>query len=328
MGRSLTARVTTLALVGAAGVLLAAPARGQKSYPNRPIEFIIPFPPGGPADTAARIIQPHLARALRVPIVLTTRPGGGGALAADYVAKAKPDGYTILAGTNAPLAILPTMQPDLTFRPSDFAPVGAYMTDIGVITAKAGAPWKSLDEFIEYARRHPGKLSYGSAGLGTVSFFTAELFKQAYGLDIIHVPFQGAAVKNALMGGHITLGASGLSTVLSLMKSGDLVGLVSSGRTRLAEFPDMPTMAERGFPEAALNIWMALLAPAKTPPDIVDKLWRALATTMREPAVVAAVAKSGMAIDVLDPATTAAHLEAERAAVAKVVSRLGIGGKQ
>jgi tripartite-type tricarboxylate transporter receptor subunit TctC len=311
--------------------LAAPPAPGalaQPAYPGRPIEFVIPFPPGGPADTAARIVQPQLSAALGVPIVLVNKPGGGGALGADYVAKSKPDGYTVYATTNSTLTIITAMQLDLSYRPSDFVAVGSYMTDIGVITAKPGGPWKTLDEFVDHAKKNPGKLSYGSAGLGTVSFFTVELFKLAYGLDITHVPFQGTGpVKNAIMGGHVTLGSSGLSAFAPLMKSGDLLGLVTTAPRRLAAFPEVPTLAEKGFPDASLNIWMALFVPAKSPPEVVERLARALEKTMKEPSVVAAVEKSGMVVDYRDPAATAKLVEAEHEAVKKVVARLGIGKK-
>lgn len=320
----ITATLVVLALAGLPALAVLA----QSGYPNRSIEFIIPFPPGGPADTAARIIQPQLSAALGVPIVLVNKPGGGGALGGDYVAKSKPDGYTVYATTNSTLTIITAMQPDLTYRPSDFAPVGSYMTDIGVITAKPGGPWKTLDEFVAHAKKNPGKLSYGSAGLGTVSFFTVELFKLSYGLDITHVPFQGTGpVKNAIMGGHVTLGSSGMSAFAPLMKSGDLIALVTTAPKRLPAFPDVPTLAEKGFPEASLNIWMALFVPAKTPREVVEKLSRALEKTMKEPSVVAAVEKSGMIIDVRDPAGTAKLVETEHEAVKKVVTRLGIGKK-
>ena len=312
-------------------VLAALPTPGalaQPTYPNRPIEFIIPFPPGGPADTAARIIQPQMSAALGVPIVLINKPGGGGALGGDYVAKSKPDGYTVYATTNSTLTIITAMQPDLTYRPSDFAAVGSYLTDLSVITAKAGGPWKTLDEFVDHAKKNPGKLSYGSAGLGTVSFFTVELFKLAYGLDITHVPFQGTGpVKNAIMGGHVTIASSGLSSLAPLMRSGDLLPLVTTAPKRVAAFPNVPTLAEKGAPEASLNIGMALFVPAKTPRDIVDRLSQALDKTMKEPSVLAAVEKSGMIIDFRDPAGTAKLVETEHEAVKKVVTRLGIGKK-
>jgi tripartite-type tricarboxylate transporter receptor subunit TctC len=142
------------------------------------------------------------------------------------------------------------------------------------------------------------KLSYGSAGVGTLSSFAMEIFKMSYGLDIAHVPFQGTGpVKNAILGGHVQLASSGFSSLGPLIKSGDLTALVSTAPKRLAEFPNVPTMAEKGFPEATLNLWMLLAAPAKTPPDVIDRLSRALEKTMKDPTVVAAVEKAEMSTD-------------------------------
>ncbi len=302
------------------------PVSAQPTYPSRPIELIIPFPPGGPADTAARIIQPRLSAALGVPIVLINKAGGGGALAADYVAKSKPDGYTVFAATNAPVTIVTATQPDVSYRPADFVPIGISMTDVSVFVGKATSPWKTLDEFVEYVRKNPGRLSYGSAGLGTVSFFAFELFKNSYGLDITHVPFQGGGpVKNAIMGGHVTIASSGLNSFAPLIKSGDLIALATSAPRRVPAFPDVPTLAEKGFPEASLNIWMALFVAVKTPREVVDKLAQALEQTMKEPSVATAVEKAGMVVDYRGPAATAKLVETEYEAVKKVATRLGIG---
>lgn len=315
--------LSTLALLAIGPSL--APA--QPSYPNRPIEFIIPFPPGGPADTSARIIQPPMSAALGVPIVLQNKAGGGGALAGDYVAKSKPDGYTVFAATNAPVTIGTAVQ-DLSYKPTDFTPVGEYMVDVSVIVAKAGGAWKTLDEFVDYAKKNPGKLSYGSAGLGTVSFFMFELFKVSYGLDITHVPFQGGGpTKNAIMGGHVTVASGGLNSFAPLIKSGDLIALGTSAARRLATFPSVPTMAEKGAPDASLNIWMALFVPAKTPKDVVEKLSRALEKTMKDPGVISAADKAGLIAEYHDSETTRKLVETEHAAVKKVVDKLGIGKK-
>jgi len=161
-----------------------------------------------------------------------------------------------------------------------------------------------------------------------VSFFMVELFKVSYGLDITHVPFQGGGpVKNAIMGGHVTIASSGLNSFAPLIRSGDLLPLATSAPRRLPGFPDVPTLAEKGSPEASLNIWMALFVPAKTPPEVVDRLSHALEKAMKEPSVVAAVEKAGMVVDYRGPAATGKLVESEHEAVKKVVARLGIGKK-
>jgi tripartite-type tricarboxylate transporter receptor subunit TctC len=154
---------------------VAVPARAQAPYPTRPIEYIIPFAPGGPTDTAIRLIQPKLSANLGVPLVLVNKAGGGGALGMDAVAKDKPDGYTLAATVRSTVTILPATQPDVTYKLSDFAVVGAYAVDSQVVLVKAGSPWRTLEELVDYAKKNPGKLSYGTAGQGTDSFFTLEL---------------------------------------------------------------------------------------------------------------------------------------------------------
>lgn len=304
---------------------LATPAAGAE-YPGREIELVVSFPPGGPADTSARIIQPKLSAILGVPVVVVNKTGGGGAVGADYAAKARPDGYTVYSSTNSVLTISPVVQKGLPYQMADFTPIGAYAADLGVITARAGAPWKTLEEFVEHAKRNPGKYNYGSAGFGTVSFFTMELFKLSYGLDIAHVPFQGTGpAKNAILGGHVTLASSGFGSFAPLFRSGDLIPLVTTAAKRVAAFPNVPTMAEKGFPEASLNIWMGLYVPAKTPRPVVDVLVKALAQAAKDPSVVAAFEKAGMFAEYHAPEETARLLQNETASVRKVAEKLGIG---
>lgn len=308
--------------------VVGSQAQTQTDYPRRQVELVVPFPPGGPNDTAARIIQPQLSTNLGVPVVIVTKPGGGGALGADYTAKAKPDGYILFYTTNTTLTILSAMQTDVSHRLADFITVGSTMADFGSITTRASDPWKTLEQIVDYAKKNPGKLSYGSAGVGTLSSFAMEIFKMSYGLDIAHVPFQGTGpVKNAILGGHVQLASSGFSSLGPLIKSGDLTALVSTSPKRLPEFPNVPTMAEKGFPEATLNLWMLLAAPAKTPPAVIDRLSRALEKTMKDPAVVTAVEKAGMSVDYQGPEETRKMTEKEHEVVAKVAQKLGLGKK-
>lgn len=297
-------------------------------FPAREIELVVSFPAGGPADTGARIVAPKLSAILGVPVVVVNKPGGGGAVGADYAAKAKPDGHTVYASTNSVMTISPVIVKSLPYRPADFTPIGAFAADLGVITTRAGGPAKTLEEFVEHAKRNQGKLNYGSAGLGTVSFFTMEIFKLAYGLDIAHVPFQGTGpVKNAIMGGHVTVATSGFGSLAPLIRSGDLIPLVTTSPRRVAAFPNVPTMAEKGFPEASLNIWLGLYVPVKTPKPVADVIEQALAQVAKDPSVAGALEKAGMNLDYRDPAETRKLLDSEAATVAKVAEKLGLAGK-
>ena len=294
------------------------------SYPSREIEFIIPFAPGGPADTATRIIQPRMGQILGVPIVLMNKPGGGGALGGDYAAKSPADGYHVFATTNNTLTILPAIQPDLTYKPESFAPIGIYATDLSVLATKPGRPWKDFDQFVEYARKNPGKLNYGSAGTGTVSYFGMELLKQALGLDIVHVPFDGTApARTALLGGHVDVSAGGFGSYGPLIRSGDLIPLVTSAPQRVANYPDVPTMAEKGTPQASLNISAIMFVPSATPKEVVDKLAGALGETMKDPAVLKAIAESGMIADYRNPEATRELLASEAQAIKVAAAKLG-----
>ena len=294
-------------------------------YPTRELEFVVSFPAGGPADAGARVIAPLMSSILKQPVAVVNKQGGGGAVGADYAAKAKPDGHTVYVSTNSVLTISPHLKKDLPYKRADFTPIGAFAVDLGVITVRGNSPAKTLDEFVDYAKKNPGKLNYGSAGFGTVSFFTMELFKLAYGLDMVHVPFQGTGpVKNAIMGGHVTIATSGFGSLSPLIKSGDLIALVTTSPKRVAAFPNVPTMTEKGFPDASLNIWMGLYVPAATPKPVVDTLVKALAQAAKDPALSAGLEKAGMHLDYRDPAATTKLLETESATVGKVVERLKI----
>ena len=294
-------------------------------YPVRDIEMIVSFPAGGPADASARILAPKLSQVLGVPIAVVNKTGGGGSVGTDYVAKAKPDGSVIYNSTNAAFTISPAVLKDITYKLSDFTAIGAYAADLGVITVRAGGPARTLEEFVEHARKNPGKLTYGSAGLGTVSFFTMELFKLAYGLDITHVPFQGTGpAKNAILGGHVNVACSGLGSLAPLIRSGDLIPLVTTAPRRVPGFPQVPTMAEKGFPDASLNIWMGVFVPARTPKPVVEALTRAFNQAAKDSTVLAGLEKAGMQGFYHTGEETTRLLEQEAATVAKVADKVGL----
>jgi len=297
----------------------------QSDYPNHQIDFIIPFAPGGPADAAARLIQPLLMQKLGQSIVLTNKPGGGGAVAAAYVAAAKPDGYTVLASVNAPLSVAAATR-RVPFKIDDFVPVGQYMVDFQIIAVNRDAPYKTLDDLIAYAKTHRGQLNYGSAGLGTISYFNMEMLKLATGADIVHVPFQGTGpVKNAVLGKQVDVAASAAGAMMPLAKSGDIRLLATTSHGRLRDFPDVPTMVEKGFPDASLSTWAALFVPRGTPQAVVDKLGAALRAAAADPSLAAAAEKAGMTVEYRDGETTRKQMEREFAAVKRAAEKLGIG---
>jgi tripartite-type tricarboxylate transporter receptor subunit TctC len=254
------------------------------------------------------------------------KAGGGGALGMDLVAKAKPDGYTLAATTRSTVTIVPATQPDVAYKLSDFAVVGSYAFDSVVVLVKSGGPFKTMEELVEHARKNPGKVTYGSAGLGTNGFFAMEMIKQAYGIDLAHVPFGGSGpVKNAILGGHVPVGAPALSAVHAVIRSGDLFPLVSTASKRLPAIPATPTIGEKGHPEASLSTWMEIYAPARTPKPIVDRLSAALEKTMTDPAVVAAVEKAGLVAEHHDPEDAQKLIERESEMVSRLAKKLNLG---
>jgi tripartite-type tricarboxylate transporter receptor subunit TctC len=223
------------------------------------------------------------------------------------------------------LSITPAVQANVPYRLKDFEVIGSYASSPQAIVVKRGAPWRTLEELVEEAKKNPGKLSYGSAGQGTNSFFTMELLKMARGIDVTHVPFGGSGpLKNAILGGHVAIGSVSLSTMIPVIRSGDVVGLVISGDRRNAAVPDVPTMAEKGVAEASLSTVMELYAPAGTPRPVVDRLVQALATVMKGPDTVTALDKAGLEVYHKPPDVSRREVEREYEAVLAAAKKLGL----
>jgi tripartite-type tricarboxylate transporter receptor subunit TctC len=306
-------------------LLAAIPVFGA-DYPSRPIEMIIPFPPGGTTDPMIRIAQPAMQAALGVPIVMTNKSGAAGALGTEYVAKAKADGYTLLTGSNSNLIVAPAVNPAISYRASDFIPIWIIATDSTGIISKLDAPYKDLEGLVDYARKNPGKLNYGATGQGTVSFFTMETFKLSNNLDIVPVQFQGTGpVKNAILGGHVDLCSATLSPFYPLHKAGQLKILVYTAPNRRKDFQDIPTMAEEGFGDSALGTWIGVFVSRKTPPEVVEKLTQAMNKASKDPSLEPQLAQLGFYFDNQKTQEAMKRIDRESAIVDKVVKRLGIG---
>jgi tripartite-type tricarboxylate transporter receptor subunit TctC len=318
--RTLSVLALSFALSGTDLRVLAA-----DEYPNRAIELIVPFASGGPADAAARIIQPELSARLRVPVVVINRPGAGGGVAMEYVARAKPDGYTLVATTNSTLVTVPAVNQAITYKLADFAAIGTYAVDYQAIITRPDARWKTFDDLIAYAKKNPRKLSYGSSGTGGISYFNMEILKMVERLDIAHVPYQGTGpVLNAILGGHVDVGTSAMGAFLPLVRAKKLQFLVTTAPKRLEGIPQVPTMLEKGFKDATLNTVAQMFAPAKTSTEVRRRLERALAFVMREPGVRRAMEKVGLLADYHGPDATVRNLESEIASVRSVVKALEV----
>ena len=255
---------------------ISSPAFAQNSFPNKPINLIVPFPPGGAADQPSRLISQALFNVWQQPTVVLTKPGAGGAIGAAYVANSAPDGYTLLA-TNPSMIIVPEADKmfgrQATFDINNFAPLALLVADPIVLVVKSDSPWKTYKDFIADAKAKPGEITYGSSGAYSASHIPIEMLANAANIKLRHIPFAGGGPAIlAVLGGHIATTASSPTAVVNQIKSGALRALVVTGNKRLASLPDVPTAIELGFKDAEFYLWIGLFAPNKTPENILQNI--------------------------------------------------------
>ena len=314
-----------IAAAVAAANLTAAFAQG---YPVRPIRFVSPFAAGGVNDIIARIVAPKLAEALGQQWVVENRPGAGGNLGTDYVAKAAPDGYTLLNGGMGSLTVNPFTGkvPYDTLR--DFAPVILMARAPNVITIHPALPVKSVKELIALARARPGQLNYASGGVGSTPHLSGALFASMAGINIAHIPYKGGALATVdLLAGQVEISFLGIPSSLPFIKDGRLRGLAVTGMQRSPELPGVPTVHESGLPGYDVNPWYGVLAPAGTPRDIVARLNAEIARILRLPEISRQFAAQGVETAVSTPEEYAAIIKADFAKWGKVVRDIGIRGE-
>jgi tripartite-type tricarboxylate transporter receptor subunit TctC len=263
---------TFLSNAAAAGLVLAAGSVGAQTYPDRPIKLIVPFAPGGPMDVMGRLIGQQAQAGLKQPVIVENRAGAGGALGSKAVATAEPDGYTLFWGSSGTLSILPALNPNLDYDPKAFAPVALVSLLPHVMVVPASIPVKTVAEFIAHVKANPGKLNFG-ASLGTPPHLLGALFKHLTGIDIVYIPYKGAANSiTDMLGGTIHMQIDALTVLDPLIKEGKLRALAISTPERWASLPDVPTFAESGFPDLTRNAWSGVLAPPRTPAAVFGKL--------------------------------------------------------
>jgi tripartite-type tricarboxylate transporter receptor subunit TctC len=286
-------------IVSCLPVLAPLHVSAQAQFPSRSISMIVAAPPGGPADLAGRIVARALAESLGQPVTAENRPGShAGAVA---LARAAPDGYTLGLIGSSPLTVTTGIGVDVPYKLDDFYPLGIVAFDITVVTARAEAPWKSINDVIANAKQHPNKLSYGASGIGSFGQMTMEVVKLQFGLDITFVPYGGAApVNTAVLGGHVDLGSASLAATMPLIESGKLRPLAVSSAARLAALPNVPTLAELGRPDTP-NLWLGVFVPAKTPAPIVQKLASTLGQVMKDPNTRTRLEQARLIVDYRDP---------------------------
>lgn len=278
------------ALLGLAMLTGAAPARAADAaaWPARPITFVIPGAAGGTTDTPARVLAQKLSERLGQPVVIDNRPGAGGMLGTSFVARAQPDGYTVLVGNTGSNSInYTTYEKTITYKPDDFVALTDMISFANVLVVPASSPIKSLDELIAAARKDPGKLAFSSAGIGQTTHLMGELFRDRTGVDVVHVPYKGSAPATmAIVSGQTQFMFDNVTGSLGHIKEGKLRALAVSSATRDPQLPNVPTMAELGMKDFDKVGWMGFFLPAKTPPEIVKKLTDNLIAVLHEPAVI------------------------------------------
>jgi tripartite-type tricarboxylate transporter receptor subunit TctC len=308
-----------------AAIPAAALAADAANFPDRPAKLVIPFPPGGPLDTIGRAIAQKLGEAWGQSVVVENKPGAGGNIGADYVAKSAPDGYTVVMGALSTHAVNPSLYPSMPYDAiKDFAPITLVAITPNVLVVNPQLPVHSVQELIAYAKAHPGKLAFGSGSNGSAGHLAGELFKVDAGVEMVHVPYRGAApAMQALLAGDTQLMFDNLASAMPQVKAGKLRALAVTTAQRSPLVPELPTMAESGLPGFDISTWFGLLAPAGTPPAIVAKWNAAVTKILAAPDLRERLAKQGAQAAPDTPEAFAKFIAAELPKYARIVKASG-----
>jgi tripartite-type tricarboxylate transporter receptor subunit TctC len=322
--RILTTLIAGLLLLVTPGAATAQNLPAQ-NFPNKQIRLIVPFPPGGPNDIIARVVGQRMSEILKQPLVIDNRGGQGGVLGTDVVAKAAPDGYTIGIVSASSLVISPTMDKVPYDPQKDFAPVTLVTTVPEMLVVATNVPAHDMKELVALARAEPGKLNFASAGIGGLPHLAGELFKLTAKIDIVHVPYRGAAPAiNDLLGQQVQMTFLDLPVILPQIKAGLLRPIALGAPERAPTAPDVPTTAEVGMPDLLIENWYGMIAPAGTPPEIVAALNRAANAAMNDPQVKQKLADQGLTVAGDTPEQFRKFIDSETSKWAKVIKDAGV----
>jgi tripartite-type tricarboxylate transporter receptor subunit TctC len=323
---SLYAHITALAgcIVAVAGA--AAPVARAAEYPEKPVRWIVPWPPGGGVDITTRTLSPALAEVLGQSMVVENRPGASGMIGTSVAAKAAPDGYTILTAAAGPNAILPHLNPKVPYDTlKDFASISYIANTVYVLVVHPSLPVKNVRELIALAKAKPGQLTIGSAGTGTPAHLAGEFFKSAGGIDLVHVSYKGAAAAALdVIAGHIIMTIETISPVLPHVRSGRLKPLGVTSKKRSGQLPGVPTIAESGIPNYEVVNWYGLLSPAGTPVAIVDRLSKGMSQVLSRPEVRERLVSAGLEVVGSTPEEFRRFREADFAQWGAIVKKANI----
>jgi tripartite-type tricarboxylate transporter receptor subunit TctC len=308
-------------LPAAVAATLARPALAQGWSPDRPIRFVVPFVAGGSTDVAARVIAERMGEILGRPVVVENRGGSGGNIGGELVARAAPDGHTLLMGVTGLLTTNPHIYRSMPFDPAkDLAPVSMAYTSDMVIVVPGGLPVRTLREFVAHAKARPGELSFGSSGHGASTHTAAELFRLAAGLDMVHVPYRGSgAAMNDLIAGTIQMMLIQIAGAVGQIRDGQVRALAATGPRRHPLLPEVPSVGEAGWPDATATSWGCVMAPGGTPAPVIARLNEAVVEALATPAVQRRLSGAGVDGESSTPNALAAFIAAEREKWGRVV---------
>jgi tripartite-type tricarboxylate transporter receptor subunit TctC len=323
-----SSRVRILALAALCLLLAAAaaPRTGHaQAFPTHTVKLVVPFPPGGPLDATGRAIAQKLTEMWGQSVVVDNRPGAGGNIGADYVAKSAPDGYTVVMGALSTHAVNPSLYSKMPYDAvKDFAPITLLAITPNVLVVNPSLPVHSVEELVAYAKAHPGKLSFGSGSNGSAGHLAGELFKVDAGVDMVHVPYRGAApAMQGLLAGDTQLMFDNLANSMPQVKAGKLRALAVTTAQRSKLAPDLPTMAEAGLPGFDITTWFGLLAPAGTPPEVIARWNGAVTQMLDDPAMRERLARQGAEAAPDTPQQFAAFIGTELVKYARIVKASG-----
>jgi tripartite-type tricarboxylate transporter receptor subunit TctC len=306
-------------------LLLTSPAFAADEYPSKPIRLIVPFPPGGPNDLIARVIGQRMSDILKQPVIIDNRGGQAGVLGTDAIAKAAADGYTIGIVSASAIVISPSMEKIAYDPQKDLLPITLVATVPEMLVVAKDVPAKNMSELVALAKAQPGKLNFASAGVGGLPHLAGELFKLTAGIDIVHVPYRGAAPAiNDLLGQQVQMTFLDLPVILPQIKAGNLRPIALGTKARSPLAPDVPTTAEVGMPEVLADNWYGMIAPAATPKDVIAKLNKITTEAMSDPNVKEKLADQGLTLVPQTPDEFRAYMISENAKWGKVIKDAGV----